>query len=172
MMSLNSPRCPASPTQGGPQARLSSLLVGLPNPKSKQLTQPPRAHAQSQLPGLLPRSLGWREWVGPACAVDFRGAATNLFSTSGPLLAQQLSPEVDSGGTVGLQGLCACREGSIGSVVAWKDAGGRSDVYGDLSSAMGMSHELLLALSGCTGSTFTWNRRSGLQVVSGSERAS
>lgn len=35
---------------------------------------------------------------------------------------------------------------------------------------MGMIHELLLALSGYPGSIFTWNKRSGLQVLSGSER--
>jgi hypothetical protein len=33
-----------------------------------------------------------------------------------------------------------------------------------------MIHELLLALSGYPGSIFTWNKRSGLQVRSGSER--
>ena len=33
-----------------------------------------------------------------------------------------------------------------------------------------MIHELLLALSGYPGSIFTWNKRSGLQVLSASAR--
>lgn len=62
-------RGPASPTQGRPQARLSSRLVQLQNRKSEWVTQALRAHAQRQLPGL---SLGAR--AGASGGPSERGA--------------------------------------------------------------------------------------------------
>lgn len=59
---------------------------------------------------------------------------------------------------------------AFASVFLWRGAAGGGDGYKDSRSAAGMIHELLLALSGYPGSIFTWNKRSGLQVRSDSER--
>lgn len=106
-------RGPASPTQGRPQARLSSRLVQLQNRKSEWVTQALRAHAQRQLPGLFPRSPG-RSYRGAQRTRRTSGTLrADPFPAPCPLLPQQLSRRVDSGGTVGPKSLCACPEGSI-----------------------------------------------------------
>lgn len=68
-------------------------------------------------------------------------------------------------------GACApFKKAAFASVVPWRTVGGGGDGQRDSRSALGMIHELLLALSGYPGSIFTWNKRSGLQVQPSSER--
>jgi len=64
-------------------------------------------------------------------------------------------------------GACALVEkAAFASAVPWRGVGGGGDGYRDSRPAVGMIHELLLALSGYPGSIFTWNKRSGLQEIS------
>lgn len=68
-------------------------------------------------------------------------------------------------------GACALVENAASaSVVLWRGPGGGGNGYRNSRSAVGMIHELLLALSGYPGSIFTWNKRSGLQVPPEPER--
>lgn len=72
----------------------------------------------------------------------------------------------DSGQTACPRACALVEKAAFAPAVLWRDVGGGGDGYRDSRSAVGMIHELLLALSGYPGSIFTWNKRSGLQVRS------
>lgn len=116
------------------------------------------------------RSLGWRDGApGRGGVLPERGAPTlsplPVRCSRGNCLGGWIQEEPS------VPGACArVVKGALDSVVARKGAGGRSDVYRDSRSTVGMIHELLLALSGYPGSIFTWNKRSGLQVLTGPQR--
>lgn len=100
---------------GSATAPLSSLLVQLPNRKSERVTRAPRAHAQSQLRDSYSRGawVGESGWARPARRTSGSRRA-DPFPASRPFFPRHSSRPVDSGGTIGPRGLCACQVGIIG----------------------------------------------------------
>lgn len=175
--------CPSAPSHPCLRANLTHLgsnpdpgpgspasQVQLPNRKSERAARGTegacaRAATATQSPRSLGGSSGWAQWSRRTSGTQ--PLPLPSFPSAPP---QRLSRWVDSAQTAGPRGWCACERGSTPLVVAWRCAGGGGEVSRDSRSAVGMIHELLLALSGYPGSIFTWNKRSGLQVLFGAER--
>lgn len=154
----------------GPGSGSPASQVQLPNRKSERAARGTEgACARAATATQSPQSPGGSSWWTPLSRQTSGTPARPLpsFPSAPP---QRLSRWVDSAQTARPRGRCACGRGSTPLVVAWRCAGGGGDITRDSRSAVGMIHELLLALSGYPGSIFTWNKRSGLQVLSGRAR--
>lgn len=169
--STHSPLCPrASLTHSGPAP---AQALQPPSPAPKPEVRAGDSGAESACAKVRPSTEEPppEQAGGPSRARRTSGRYA-LTPSSIPVLSSRSSCLGNSdSGRPPVPGSCARAEKrTFASVVARRGPGGGGDGYRESRSAVGMIHELLLALSGYPGSIFTWNKRSGLQVLCGPTR--